>query len=164
MVLRQGVQANGQSSGNPTMRFQAIVIPSGNATAVEVPEEIVRSFDSGPRPLIVVTINGHTWRSRIAVMRGQRLVGISAANRTSSGIAVGEVVEVDLELDVEPRDVSEPPDLAKALDEDEGARAAFDRLPFGLKNKHIASIEESKSAEVRQRRIAKLVSVSRRGS
>jgi uncharacterized protein YdeI (YjbR/CyaY-like superfamily) len=97
-------------------------------------------------------------------MRGQRLVGISAANRTSSGIAVGEVVEVDLELDVEPRDVSEPPDLAKALDEDEGARAAFDRLPFGLKNKHIASIEESKSAEVRKRRIAKLVSVSRRGS
>ena len=96
-------------------------------------------------------------------MRGQHLVGISAANRAASGIAEGDVVEVDLELDTEPRVVPEPPDLAKALDDDPEARAAFDRLPYGLKRKHVAAIEEAKTSEVRQRRIAKLVATMRSG-
>src|ERR1039458_1310593 len=135
------------------MKFRAKVIPSGNATAVEVPKKVVEALDSGPRPLIAVTVNGHTWRSRVALMRGQRLVGISAANRAASGIAEGDVVEVDLKLDTEPRVVPEPPDLAKALNDDPEARAVFERLPYGLKRKHVAAIEEAKTAEVRQRRI-----------
>jgi uncharacterized protein YdeI (YjbR/CyaY-like superfamily) len=53
--------------------------------------------------------------------------------------------------------VVEPPDLAKALDADRKARAAFEGLPFGLKRKHLAAIEEAKTDEVRQRRIGKLV-------
>ena len=57
-------------------------------------------------------------------MRGKCLVGISAANRAASGIAEGDVVEVDLKLDTEPRVVPEPPDLARALNDDPEARAA----------------------------------------
>ena len=145
------------------MKFRAKVIPSGNATAVEIPTAVMKSLGSGPRPLIAVTINGHTWRSRVALMRGQRLVGISAANRAASGIAEGDVVGVDLKLDTEPRVVPEPPDLTKALNDDPEARAAFDRLPYGLKRKHVAAIEEAKASEVRQRRIAKLVTTMRSG-
>ena len=143
------------------MKFRAKVIPSGNATAVEVPTDVMKALGSGPRPLIAVTVNGHMWRSRVALMRGQRLVGISAANRAASGIAEGDVVEVDLELDTEPRVVPEPPDLAKALNDDPEARAVFERLPYSLKRKHVAAIEEAKTPEVRQRRIAKLVTTMR---
>lgn len=139
------------------MRFQATVIPSGNATAVELPAEVVKALGPAARPPIVITINGYAWRSRVAAMRGQRLVGISRAQRDACRIAEGDVVEVDLELDIEPRVVPEPADLAEALDGQPDARAAFDRLPFGLKRKHVADIEAAKSAEVRQRRIAKLV-------
>jgi antitoxin component of MazEF toxin-antitoxin module len=53
------------------MKFRAKVIPSGNATAVEIPTDVVKALGSGPRPLIAVTVNGHTWRSRIALMRGK---------------------------------------------------------------------------------------------
>jgi hypothetical protein len=143
------------------MKLRARVIPSGNATAVEIPTDVMKALGSGPRPLIVVTINGHTWRSRVALMRGQRLVGISAANRAASGIAEGDIVGVDVKLDTEPRVVPEPPDLAKALNDDPKARAAFDRLPYGLKRKHVAAIEEAKASEVRQRRITKLVTTVR---
>jgi hypothetical protein len=146
------------------MKFRAKVIPSGNATAVEVPTDVMKALGSGPRPLIAVTVNGHMWRSRVALMRGQRLVGISAANRAASGIAEGDVVEVDLKLDTEPRVVPEPPDLAKALNDDPEARAVFERLPYGLKRKHVAAIEEAKTPEVRQRRIAKLAATMRSGS
>ncbi len=143
------------------MKFQAKVIPSGNATAVEIPADMVKALGSGARPLIAVTVNGHTWRSRVALMRGQCLIGISAANRAASGIGVGDAIVVDLKLDTEPRLVPEPPDLIKALNEDPKVRAAYDRLPYGLKRKYVADIEEAKSEVVRQRRLAKLVATMR---
>jgi hypothetical protein len=145
------------------MKFRAKVIPSGNATAVEVPPDVVQALGSGARPPIAVTINGHSWRSRLALMRGQCLVGISAANRAASAIAQGDVVEVRLTLDTEPRVVRAPADLAKALKAEPLASAAFDCLPFGLKRKHVAAIEEAKTSAVRQRRIAKLVTLMRSG-
>ena len=80
-------------------------------------------------------------------MGGRFIVGISAANRAASGISEGDVTEVDLQLDDQPRVAAEPPDLAAALDQDLRARAAFDQLPYGLKNKHVREIEGAKSPE-----------------
>jgi hypothetical protein len=37
------------------------------------------------------------------------------------------------------------------------AHAAFDRLPCGLKRKHVRAIEDGQSPQPRQRRIAKLI-------
>jgi len=145
-----------ESHGDTNMKFRAKVIPSGNATAVVIPPTVVEALGSGSRPLIVVTVNGHSWRSRVALMRGQCLVGISAANRAASGIGEGDSVEVSLKLDTEPRVVRAPPDLAKALNADPQARTAFNRLPYGLKRKHVAAIEAAKTPEVRKRRIAAL--------
>lgn len=139
------------------MKYEGKVVPSGNAAAVEVPAEVMKVLGPQARPPITVTINGHSWRSRVALMRGQRLVGISAANRAAAGIAEGDVVEVELELDEAPREVAEPADLADALDQAPKARAAFDQLPFGLKRKHVADVEKAKSPVVRHRRISKLI-------
>jgi antitoxin component of MazEF toxin-antitoxin module len=143
------------------MKFKAKVIPSGNATGVVIPKRVVEALGSGSRPPITVAINGHIWRSRVAVMRGRSLIGISAANRAASAIVTGDVVVVDLKLDTAPRVVAPPQDLAKALHDNPDARAAFDRLPFGLKRKHVSAIEEAKTPETRQRRIAKLVATLR---
>lgn len=109
------------------------------------------------RPPVAITINGHVWRSRVARTRGQCLIGISAANRAAAGIAEGQEVVLDLVRDDAPREVDEPSDLADALDADPKARAAFDRLPFGLKRRHVATIEDAKGDETRRRRIEKLV-------
>jgi antitoxin component of MazEF toxin-antitoxin module len=139
------------------MQFRAVVIPSGNATAVEIPDEVMEALGSEARPPVAITINGHSWRSRVAAMNGKRLVGISAANRTAAGIEPGQTIDIDLTLDTAPREVEEPDDLKSALDDRPGARAAFDKLPFGLKGKHLRDIEAAKTPEVRARRIGKLV-------
>jgi hypothetical protein len=139
------------------MKFRAKVIPSGNATAVEVPAKVMTALGPQARPPVAITINGHSWRSRVAAMRGQQLIGISAANREAAGIAEGDTIEIEIVLDEAPREVEAPSDLAAALKRSPAARAAFDRLPFGLKQKHVRTIEEAKSAEVRERRILKLV-------
>ncbi|MBP1875986.1 hypothetical protein J2Z19_005735 [Ensifer adhaerens] len=109
------------------------------------------------RPPVTVTINGFSWRTRVAAMRGQRLIGISAAHRAAARISEGDIVEIDIELDEAPREVAEPTELAEALDNSPQARMAFDRLPFGLRQKHVNAINEAKTAEVRERRILKLV-------
>ena len=136
------------------MKLKALVIPSGNATGVEVPAEIMKQLGPEARPPVTITINNHAWRSRIALMRGQILIGISAANRAAAHIAEGETIEIDLQPDREPRDIPLPPDLAEALTDQ--AKAAFDRLPFGLRRKYLTEIEQAKSPETRQHRIAKL--------
>ena len=138
------------------MKFKTRVIPSGNATAVEVPAAVMTSLGAA-RPPVSITINGHTWRSRIAAMRGLQLIGISAANREAAGIAEGDTIEVEVALDDAPRTVDLPDDLAKALRHGAGAMAAFERLPFGLRQKHVREIEASSTPVVRVRRIAKLV-------
>lgn len=136
------------------MKFRATVIPSGNATAVEVPEKVVDAFDAGRRPPVVISINGHVWRSRIAAMRGTLLIGISAAHRKASGIAEGDEVEVEVSLDAEPREVTEPPELTTALDKDPAARAAFDRLAYSHRRRHALSVEGAKTPATKDKRVA----------
>jgi ribosomal protein S18 acetylase RimI-like enzyme len=143
------------------MRFPATVEPAGNATGIEIPAEIVTALGAGKRPKVAITINGHTWRSRVAPVGGRFIVGISAANRAACGIAEGERVEAELQLDTAPRLVAEPPDLAEALDSDPQARAAFDRLAYGLKRKHVRAIQDAKTPQTRQRRITKLITTIR---
>lgn len=146
------------------MKFRAQVIPSGNATGVEVPDKVMQALGPEGRPPVTITINGHSWRSRVAAMRGQRLIGISAAHRAASGISEGDVIDIDVERDEAPREVAEPADLAEALNDCPQARASFDRLPFGLRQKHVRTIQEAKSADVRERRISKFVAALRDSS
>jgi hypothetical protein len=139
------------------MKFRARVVPSGNATAVEVPAAVMKALGVQARPPVSITINGHSWRSRVAAMRGLELIGISSANREAAGIAEGDMIDVDVELDDAPRTVDLPADLATALKHGGGALAAFERLPFGLRQKHVRDIEAASTDQVRERRIGKLV-------
>src|SRR5690242_10641107 len=98
------------------MRFRAQVERTGGSTTgIEVPAEVVDALGGGRRPKVVVTVNGTSYRSSVASMGGRFLVGVSAENRALLGVAGGDVVEVDLELDTAPRTVEVPQDLAAAL-------------------------------------------------
>lgn len=139
------------------MRFRSEVEPPEPMRGLEVPAEVVEGFGAGARPRVRVTVNGHTWTTRIAVMRGRRLIGLSKANRVAAGVAVGEQVEVDLELETAPMTVDEPADLLAALAADPAARAAYDGLTVSQRRQHVRVIEAAKRPETRERRIAKLV-------
>jgi uncharacterized protein YdeI (YjbR/CyaY-like superfamily) len=107
------------------------------------------------------TINGHSWKSTVAIMRGRYLLGLSNANRKAAGVMTGEEVEVEVEIDAEPRVVVEPADFARALDAAPVARTAYDRLSYGRKREHVLAIESAKKAERSMRRIEKVLLVLR---
>jgi len=57
---------------------------------LEVPEEVVEALGGGKRPTVAITLNGHSWKSRVAIMRGRYLPGLSNASArvsASSGSA-----------------------------------------------------------------------------
>ncbi len=140
------------------MRFRTTVELGGRtATGLEVPDAVVEALGAGRRPPVRVTIGGHTYRSTVAVMGGRYLLPLSAENRTAAGVAAGDEVEVAVGLDTEPREVPVPADLTAALAGDDGARAAFERLSYSHRRRHVLAIEEAKAPETRMRRIARTV-------
>jgi hypothetical protein len=140
------------------MRFRSTVELGGRtATGIPVPHDVVEALGAGRRPAVRVTIGGHSYRSSVAARGGRFLVPLSAENRQGAGVAAGDEVEVELELDTEPREVAVPPDLARALDDDPQARRAFDALPYSHRLRWVLSVEEAKTEQTRQRRIAKTV-------
>ncbi len=112
---------------------------------------------AGKAPKVAVTINGHTYRSSVAMMRGEPMIGVSEAVRTASGVRGGETVEVDVVVDTAPRVIAVPDDLAAALDAEPAARATFDKLSYSNQRFWVEPIEAAKAEETRRRRIEKAV-------
>jgi hypothetical protein len=135
------------------MRFHAEVEPPEPMRGLEVPPETVELLGGEKRPRVRVTINGHTWDTRIAIMRGRHLIGVSNANRVAAGVAIGDEVAVEVELDLAPLTVEEPEDFAAALAAEPTVRATYDRLTPSQRRQHVRVIENAKRPETRLRRI-----------
>jgi len=146
------------------MKFRTKLLQAGKtATGIQVPAKIVESLGSGKRPKVRVTINGYTYRSSVAPMGGRFMLGVSAEVRDHAGVAGGDMLDVEIELDTAPREVSVPPDFAAALKRDADAKRFFDGLSYSKKQWFVLSIEGAKTAETRQRRITNAMSRLREG-
>ena len=146
------------------MKFRTTIQLHGKtATGIEVPADVVDALGSGKRPAVRVTINGHTYRSTVAPYSGANMIALSAENRELAGVAAGDEVEVDIELDTEPREVTVPPDFAEALDRNADAKRFFEGLSYSHRRRHVLAIEEAKAPETRQRRIDKAITMLQEG-
>jgi len=146
------------------MRFRTTIEQGGKtATGIRIPDEVVEGLGAGRRPPVRVTINGFPYRSTVAVMGGAFMVGVSAENRAGARVAGGDEVDVDIELDRAPREVSVPADFAEALDAEPNARRTFDSISYSNKSWHVLQVEGAKTDETRQRRIGKSVEMLREG-
>jgi len=128
------------------MTFRAQVEPPEPMSGLEIPADVVEALGGGKRPKVAITINRHSWKSRVAIMRGRYLLGLSNANRRAAGVGSGDEVEVEVELDTEPREVVEPVDFAQALDEYPLARAAYERLSYSRRREQGACNRERQEA------------------
>jgi hypothetical protein len=127
-----------------------------NATGIVVPAEAVEALGKSKKPPVVVTIGGFTYRSTVAVMGGLFLIPLSQERRAAAGVEAGQTIEVTLELDTEPRTVEVPEDLGAAL-RASGKTETFDKVAPSMRKEHVRQVEEAKSQETRERRIARIV-------
>lgn len=146
------------------MRFRTTIKSSGkNAAGIPVPPEVMAALAAGKKPPVTVTVGGHTYRSSVATVDGQPMISFSAENRSKAGVAGGDEVDVEVELDTAPREVTVHYDLAAALAGDHAARDTWDRLSYSNRSWHVLSIEGARTDETRQRRIAKSIDALRAG-
>ncbi len=147
------------------MRFRTTLNLAGKtATGFVVPPEVVESLGAGKRPPVVVTLNGtYTYRNTVAIYGDTYLLGVSAEHRAASGVKAGDELDVDLELDTAPREVTVPPDFGAALDAEPAARTTWDGLSYSNRSWHVLNIEGAKTDETRQRRIEKSIATLRDG-
>ncbi|PPG03962.1 hypothetical protein C5E06_06310 [Pseudoclavibacter sp. RFBI5] len=138
------------------MAFTTTMSLMGRSTGIEVPVEVIERLGAGKKPAVVVTVNGYTYRSTVAVMGGRFLISFSAEKRKETGIQGGDPITVVIELDTEPRTTEVPADLAEALD-DAGALARFDALSPSARKAHVTKVESAKADATRERRIAAVV-------
>ena len=133
------------------------MLQQGNNTGIPVPPEVVEALGGGKRPAVNVRINGFDYRTSVGSMGGRFLVPVSAERRAAAGVKAGDTIEVELTLDTAPRELSVPADLAEALAADPAAQAAFDKLSYSARQRHVLAVEGAKTAETRARRIGKVV-------
>lgn len=153
-----------RKTGRNDLRFRTTIQQSGKtATGIQIPEEVVEALESGKRPAVKVTINGYTYRSAVAVMGAVYMIGVSAEHRAGAGLAGCDEVDVDIELDTAPREVSVPTDCAGALDAEAKARRTFYGLSYSTKVVARAANHRSEDRGDPQRRIVKSIAMLRQG-
>ena len=146
------------------VKFHALIEGAGKTAAgIEVPAEVVTALGPSRKPPVRVTIKGYTYRSTVATVGGRFMVGVSNEVRAGAGVAAGDQVDVEMELDTAPREVAVPAELAKQLAADPPARQAFDALSYSKKRVLVDPVANAKTAETRDRNIAKALASLRGG-
>ena len=145
--------------------FNTTLLQAGKtATGIKIPPEIIEKLGAGKKPPVKVTINGFTYRSTVAVMGGDYMVGVSAENRMGAKVKGGDKIEVTVELDTEPRELAVPIEFKKALDKNAKAKKVFEDLSYSKKKVHVLPIVNAKANETRQRNIDKAIRILTKNS
>jgi len=140
--------------------FSTTLLQAGKtATGIKIPPAIIEQLGAGKKPAIKVTINRFTYRSTVAVMGGEFMVGVSAENRTGAKVNGGDKIEVTIALDTEERVVDVPADFQKILNKNPVAKKKFSTLSYSKKKEIVGPIKDAKTEETRQRRIEKGLSM-----
>jgi hypothetical protein len=146
------------------IQFRAQLQPRGPAAAIVLDDAQVAIVGEGARRFpVVATVSGYTWRTSVARMGGEFLLGLNREVRQRAGVQAGDEVDVTIELDVAPREVEVPEALAVALAVDPQASECFERMAFTHRKEYARWIAEAKQEQTRQRRAEQALEIIRAG-
>lgn len=115
-------------------------------------------FGSKGKIPVKLTVDGHLYRSTIAVYSGVHMMVFNRTMREETGYKAGDKIKITIERDLEERKVDLPVDVAEALGKAE-IGDKFAKLSYSHQKENIAWINDTRNPDTRARRIAKLISV-----
>lgn len=134
--------------------FRTTLKGSGGAVGIEVPEAEMARLGPARKYPVVVSIGAYSFRNTVSWYKGAYMIGFSAENRAASGLAVGDEVEVALEVDEQPRVLELGDEFQAAL----GDRLAdFRGLSYSKQRGLYEPWEKAKSQETRDKNLAKIL-------
>jgi hypothetical protein len=135
----------------------------GGGAVFDLPARAAAALGDRKRPPVTVTVGDYTFRTTVAVYGSQPMIGVNKGHRAAAGIDVGDSFDVVVALDEVPRVVEVPIDLAEALDADDVAQAAFDKLSYTHRREYVEWIAGAKRPATRARRVAETIDRVRAG-
>lgn len=140
-------------------RFKATLVhgtkaPYSSWTFFVIPPQVARRLGNGPKA-IRGTLAGTAFRGTASRGEGVLRMPIPHDLRAGAGVRCGDRVQVELELDPEPRPVEIPDELRRVLNADADVGALFEKLPPAHRRAWGGYVAEAKRPETRRRRAAK---------
>ncbi len=149
------------ASKSPVKRFRALIErgEGREVCSIHFPFDVEKTFGARGRVPVRGTLNGAPFRSSIFQMGGQHFMVVNRKLREAAGVSGGETVPVLLERDTEPRVVTPPADLARALKANREAQVTWDKLSYTHRREHVEQLEDARKPETRQRRLEKSIAL-----
>lgn len=138
-------------------KFRCKIDNAGSAplTFICIPFDVKKVFGKARVP-VKLTINDFTYRTTICVMGGKYCVPLRKSNREGAGVKAGDLVQVSVVPDSEPRTVDVPADLKKFLQAGKSWEQ-FDGLSYTHKKEFVDWITGAKKEETREARKQKML-------
>ena len=149
-----------------TKRFRVLLEKheTSEATGITIPFDVEKTYGTRARVPVRGTINGFPYRSSIFPMGGCFMMAVNRDLRAGANAKAGDQISVTMERDDEPRIITPPADLARALRANKSAQAAWDKLSYTHQKEYARAVEEAKRPETRTRRIEKAITELSAGS
>jgi bacteriocin resistance YdeI/OmpD-like protein/uncharacterized protein DUF1905 len=144
-------------AGIVTKKFKCKVemAERASATFIRMPFDVKEVFGTGRLP-VKLTINDYTYRTTVFHMGGVYGVPLRREHRENAKVKGGDIVQVIVTPDTEPRTVDVPADLKKFLQQNK-AWELFEPLSFTHKKEFVQWITGAKKEETREARKQKMV-------
>ncbi len=142
-----------------SVTFETEIIREGNHASIEIPDSMLADLGTNKRAPLIVTINGHSYRSTATGVAGGCRVVFPQADRALAGVSQG-LISVTLKVDSGVREVDVPPELADALVAT-GLRDAFGAFSYSHRREWARSVADAKKDETRAKRITFVIDAVR---
>jgi len=145
--------------------FEAEVLDAENgmdAAYVKIPFDVEKIMGS-KRPKVKAVFDGKAeYRGLLVRMRTPfHMLLLRKDVRAKIGKNIGDIIEVSVELDTEPREVEVPPALQQLLDKEPDIKDFFGKLSFTHRKEYVNYLNEAKREETRLNRLEKVIEMLR---
>ncbi|MEP7291850.1 MAG: YdeI/OmpD-associated family protein [Chloroflexota bacterium] len=138
--------------------FEIVLVDFGDGGhGFAVPFDVRTVFGLRTQIKVRGTIDGVPYRGSIAPYGSKHYLSVNRTMRNAIHKGKGEMIQVVMELDTEPRMVELPEDLLWALDANDKAKAIFDKFGYSYRKEFVSWIESARKAETRARRIQEAI-------
>jgi len=140
------------------IRFRAVIEDAGSGGAfVTIPFDVEKTFGK-KRVKIKATIEGEPYRGTLVRMGNpNHMLLVLKEIREKIGKSFGDEVNVELEEDLDPRQVDLPPDLQQALEANPKAQAYFNQLSYTHQREYVLWVTEAKRDQTRLDRVQRTI-------
>ena len=141
--------------------FDAVILQHAGMDAgyVEFPYNVEELYGVKGQVKITALIDGKTtYRGSLSKMGTDcHTLGITKAVRQAIGKELGDTIHVELEQDLEVREVALPDDMEAVLKKHKQLKTFFDGLSYTNRKEYMVWITSAKKEETRQKRLEQFI-------